>query len=300
MATYEQQRLENIKKNAELLASLDLPTKPLASSPVAPKPPSKKRKAPAAPRIQTATRKSARLEAGPPRGAETLNEDTLAEPKPSLLRDGPAVEIPAGFDEIDWDPDHVAAPPTRDEDGTLRFGDAPHFTPNLTPRQVLEQGAFGGTFFRRHWSTIARRELEPDFSEFAEALEGVDADLEGVDADLLTRDEYEPEVNAYGVKAGQSLADWEKAGWIRPPDFRGWFEWYMRFYAGRRSSDDDRQIKRWLGVAGGRGRFLRSLVKKIAATGGAWDDAAIAPVLRQTLHHWAVVLTADAYREHVA
>lgn len=87
-----------------------------------------------------------------------------------------------------------------------------------------------------------------------------------------------------GVKAGQSLADWEKSGWIRAQDPRGWFQWYCRFYLGRRSADDDRQISRWSGVCGRNGRFKKALVKKVLASGGRdkWNDESVAPVLRQT------------------
>ena len=87
-----------------------------------------------------------------------------------------------------------------------------------------------------------------------------------------------------GVKAGQSLTDWERSGWIRPLDPRGWFQWYTRFYLGRRTPDDDRQISRWSGVCGANGRFKKALVKKVREAGGGekWRDEGVGSVLRQT------------------
>ena len=64
-----------------------------------------------------------------------------------------------------------------------------------------------------------------------------------------------------------------------------------RFYQGRRTKDDDRQIGRWRGVAGERGRWKRILVKKIMTANKRFDDGAVSPVIRQTLLHWAHELT---------
>jgi hypothetical protein len=106
----------------------------------------------------------------------------------------------------------------------------------------------------------------------------------------------------YGVKASQSIEEWEKAGWIRRQDPRGWMQWYCRFYLGRRTPDDDRQIRRYLSAVGPRGRFKTSLVKKIVATGNRaedWDDDEIAPILRQTLQHWAIKVTKEDVEEYL-
>lgn len=145
----------------------------------------------------------------------------------------------------------------------------------------------------------------------------------------LTSTTYRPEVNKYRVKASQSIEEWEKAGWCRPQDPRGWMEvrrstppralrsqqidpqrsllscrsqWYVQFFLGRRSPDDVRQIQRWAGCAGPRGRFKTSLVKKIAQAGGVdhLHNPEVAPILRQTLLHWAVELTQESFEAYLA
>lgn len=92
-----------------------------------------------------------------------------------------------------------------------------------------------------------------------------------------------------------------RPGWIRSIDPRGWMQWYCRFYQGRRTPDDERQIRRYLSAVGPRGRFKTSLVKKIAGAGGAdsWDDPDIAPILRQTLQHWGVRITREDMLEYL-
>ena len=128
-------------------------------------------------------------------------------------------------------------------------------------------------------------------------------------------------MNQYHVKASQSIEEWEKAGepskkkpyviaslipdplgWIRSIDPRGWMQWYCRFYLGRRTPDDDRQIRRYLSAVGPRGRFKTQLVKKIAYSDGRaeeWDNHEIAPILRQTLQHWAVRVTKEDMLEYL-
>jgi 1-acyl-sn-glycerol-3-phosphate acyltransferase len=80
---------------------------------------------------------------------------------------------------------------------------------------------------------------------------------------------------------------WEDSGWITKIDPYGWFMWYCRFYLGRRSSDDDRQIGRGNGVFGPSGRWRKNLINKVVASGKksevGCEDAAISPVIRQLL-----------------
>lgn len=101
----------------------------------------------------------------------------------------------------------------------------PAFTPELSPKDMLALGVFGGVYMRD-----GAREFPAEW--FA------DAQL----ADSVKRDKA---LNYFGVLAGQSLQEWRAKGWIHPDDPRGWFQWYCRYYRGRRHEDDARQIKRW-------------------------------------------------------
>ena len=83
---------------------------------------------------------------------------------------------------------------------------------------------------------------------------------------------------------------WETSGWIKDIDPYGWFQWYCRFYLGRRCSDDERQIKRGLGVIGKKGRWRNNLKNKILNSTknpkDALEDYSISPKVRQLLQHW--------------
>lgn len=107
------------------------------------------------------------------------------------------------------------------------FSDHPEFKPDLTPPQMLELGVFGGKYFN-------------DVAETNEYPQRwwIDAKLCG------QHNKYNKKLNFYGVRSGDDLDTWRERCWIRRQDPRGWFEWYCRFYIGRRSEDDVRQIKR--------------------------------------------------------
>ena len=88
---------------------------------------------------------------------------------------------------------------------------------------------------------------------------------------------YDVRVNRYGVKCGTSLRFWENKGWIKDIGLYGWFQWYCRYYYGRRNSDDSRQIKRW--------NFRMTKDK-----GTKFDDFSVSPKIRQILLHWGYEL----------
>ena len=103
------------------------------------------------------------------------------------------------------------------------------FSPNKTPIEVIREDAFGGTYFRDIYSGISEK-----FDQ-----------LKNIDAKFYASDYYDVNVNKYGVKCGTSLRFWENNGWINEIDPYGWFQWYFRYWLGRKSKDDERQINRW-------------------------------------------------------
>ena len=131
------------------------------------------------------------------------------------------------------------------------------FTPELSPKQMLALGVFGGRYM-----TDCRAEFPASW--FARAR--------------LCHDRHDPALNCFGVNASQPLAVWRKNGWIHPDDPRGWFQWYCRYYLGRRSWDDERQIRRW--------RAIRRHVAQIKASCRP-RDLSCRRRQRQALLHWA-------------
>lgn len=134
----------------------------------------------------------------------------------------------------------------------------PEFTPDLTPQEMLKLGVFGGHYF------IAGT---PEFP--ASWFRG---------AKLNPKNEKNAEFNLFGVAASLPLSVWQKKGWIHPDDPHGWFQWYCRYYWGRRHPDDARQIKRWKQM-----RRHIGQIKKNCHRG----DMTCRPVQRQALLHWA-------------
>jgi hypothetical protein len=133
----------------------------------------------------------------------------------------------------------------------------PEFQPELTPKQMLEMGVFGGKYM-----TDCRSEFPPSW--FAQAK--------------LCSDRHDPKLNCFGVNASKPLSYWISKGWIYSEDPRGWFQWYCRYYLGRRCPDDERQIKRWKAMR----RHIAQL-RKNCPTG----DLHCRRKQRQALLHWA-------------
>lgn len=168
-----------------------------------------------------------------------------------------------------------------------KFKDFPEFTPNLTPKQVFKMGAFGGTYFRPIYSSVTGKK----YTSYAAIKEYPKSWFQGIDIDtMVISPTYDKKVNKYGVKCGSSLEDWEKSNWIIKQDPYGWFQWYCRFYRGRRTDDDKRQIDRWLKSSGPNGRFRKRLINMIKNKGKAYDDETVSPVIRQVLLHWGYEL----------
>ncbi|KAL4233085.1 hypothetical protein ACF0H5_007770 [Mactra antiquata] len=180
--------------------------------------------------------------------------------------------------------------PKKNAKGQLVFPDQSDFRPNMTPKEVLAAGSFGGTYFRPIKSTVTGKSYSGVWKELPKDwLEGLNIGKQ------VSCAVYDEKVNTYGVKCGGSLQMWEESGWIHKQDPYGWFMWYCRFYQGRRSSDDERQIGRWLRCAGDTGRWRNNLISKCVRSGCAFDNAGVSPVVRQTLQHWAYRLNENDF-----
>lgn len=135
---------------------------------------------------------------------------------------------------------------------------AANFTPDLTPQHMLTLGVFGGHYFENEQGDEFPRQW------FADAR--------------LSRI-HNAGYNFFEVDASQSREEWEQKGWIYPDDPRGWFQWYCRYYLGRRLPEEDaRQIARWVAI-----RRHAAQVQKFCAPG----DLTCRRRQRQALLHWA-------------
>jgi hypothetical protein len=133
----------------------------------------------------------------------------------------------------------------------------PDFKPELTPQEMLELGVFGGWY-------VSVNEKEFPSEWFTKAK--------------LSSDGKNINLNYYKVDASQPLSVWQKKGWIHPQDPQGWFLWYCRYYMGRRTMDDERQIKRWKAIS----RHVAQIMKNCKP-----KDVGCRKKQRQALLHWA-------------
>lgn len=224
-------------------------------------------------------------------GGDAAEAYDAAAPEP---RRGPYVPRPSppAARVVPCAPDPEA--PARNAKGQLVFADHPEFTPRLTPAQVIRAGSFGGCYFNPRGGRpgILGPSVDINHKEFPASW------FAGLPESMYVSRKYNIPTNKHRVNAGQDQAAWERSGWIIPQDPRGWFHWYCRFYSGRRTADDARQISRWTGVTGPKGRWKRTLLNKIVSANAAWDDGTISPVIRQTLLHWAYEVAEEDVAEH--
>lgn len=131
------------------------------------------------------------------------------------------------------------------------------FSPELTPKEMLDLGVFGGKYLND-----CKDEYPADWFVNAKLSDVKDISL-----------------NYFSVDASQPLSEWARKGWIHPQDPRGWFQWYCRYYMGRRTADEDlRQIKRWRAF-----RRHAGAIKKYCEP----YDFRCRKKQRQALLHWA-------------
>ena len=132
------------------------------------------------------------------------------------------------------------------------------FEPELTPAEMLQLGVFGGKYM-----TDCRNEFPKSW--FARAK--------------LAPKRRDSSLNFFGVDASLPLSMWRRKGWLHPEDPRGWFQWYCRYYLGRRLPEEDaRQIRRWKQIKRHVGQLKRHCEK---------GDLTCRKRQRQALLHWA-------------
>lgn len=132
------------------------------------------------------------------------------------------------------------------------------FKPELTPAEMLRLGVFGGKYM-----TDCRKEFPASWFTRAK----------------LSPMKHDPKLNYFRVNASQPLSVWKKKGWIYKDDPRGWFQWYCRYYMGRRLPDEDqRQIKRWKAIR----RHIFQIMKNCRR-----GVVLCRPRQRQAVLHWA-------------
>lgn len=134
----------------------------------------------------------------------------------------------------------------------------PEFKPALSPKQMLQLGVFGGKYM-----TDCEKEFPKDWFKKAK----------------LCHEKHDAKLNFFRVNASQPLWVWRQKGWIYKEDPRGWFQWYCRYYMGRRiPKEDEKQIKRWKAIV----RHAYAVAKNCRQ--GDWTCR---PKQRQALLHWA-------------
>lgn len=134
---------------------------------------------------------------------------------------------------------------------------AEEFRPQLSPQQMLSMGVFGGKYM-----TDCGNEFPAEWFENAKLSPG----------------RHNPNLNFFQIKASKPLSYWREKGWTHTDDPRGWFQWYCRYYMGRRHEDDERQIKRWKAMTRHISQLRNNCIK---------GDLLCRPRQRQALLHWA-------------
>lgn len=134
----------------------------------------------------------------------------------------------------------------------------PEFKPGLTPKEMLELGVFGGKYM-----TDCAKEFPASWFKKAK----------------FCSEKHDAKLNFFKVNASQPLSVWKAKGWIYKDDPRGWFQWYRRYWMGRRlPGEDERQIKRWKAML----RHIAQIKKNCRA-----GDLDCHRKQRQALLHWA-------------
>ena len=164
------------------------------------------------------------------------------------------------------------------------------FSPNLSPKEIIRLGSFGGIYFYDEGGRI-----DINYKEFPSDW------FDGLEESFYLSKKYNRKINFFKIKSGLSQEEWEEKGWINKQDPRGWFQWYCRYYMGRRTDDDERQIKRWNNFCGEKGRWRNYIYSKINKRGTSIDDISFSLAVRQSLLHWGYMINNgdfDMWKEH--
>jgi hypothetical protein len=141
--------------------------------------------------------------------------------------------------------------------------DHPEFQPYFTPQEMLSMGIFEGKYLNDGIHEFPREWYESAHSHHSLSVDG----------------KPHIECNYFKIKSRQSLQEWQRKKWILDPDVRGWFQWYCRFFLGRRIPIvDKKQIARWKAFC----RHRKSLEKHCNS-----NDLKCRPKQRQALLQWA-------------
>jgi len=155
------------------------------------------------------------------------------------------------------------------------------FKPTITPREVIEQGAFGGCYFGLPIEEYTNYEYTELFNYH----------FDGLDTSLYLGETYKPKMNKFKIRSGMPYEYWKEMKWMHERDPYGWFEWWCKYDIGLRGEDDNRQISRWQDFCGVNGRWRNRIYNRIHET-GKWE---ISPRIQQSLLHWGYEVNEDDY-----
>lgn len=149
------------------------------------------------------------------------------------------------------------------------------FAPRYTPGEMLRLGVFEGRYLNDRTSEFPREWF-----------------LAALAAGKLSPEQASPGVNLFGVKSRKGLSYWRAKGWIPlaegDPDERGWFQWYCRYWLGRRLPELDRlQIARWRSFARHAGQIRASYRRMASPPRTRAEKMRHRPRQRQALLQWA-------------
>ena len=158
------------------------------------------------------------------------------------------------------------------------------FYPLLSPREVIERGAFGGCYFGMFIEEYTNYDYNSLF----------DYHFDGLDTSLYEGEKYSSKKNKFKVRSGMDYNYWKEMKWMHEDDPYGWFEWYCKYTQGRRHEDDDRQIRRWQDFCGVNGRWRKRIYKRMIETGN-WNAS---PRIQQSLLHWGYEVNMPDFEQY--